>query len=103
MNMKNISEIILEEILKISSSLNSFEEKVDRGFEGMEQKFAEIDLRFTDIDRRFDDINEKFKDVDNQFMEIRSVLTEIAEVNMYSGLKFDDVEDRLIKLETKRA
>lgn len=109
MQTKSISEIILEEVLKINNRIDSLEVRMEKGFKMMEEKFKEIDERFAQIDARFLQIDARFEQIDRRFEKIEARLTridktlyEIAEINMRTGLKFDETEERIVALELGR-
>ena len=87
MQTKNISEIILEEVLKNSHKIEALSNRMDEGF--------------TRVDERFDEMAEQFVKVDEHFREVNKILHEVAEVHLCTGEKFDAIEDRALVLEQK--
>lgn len=93
MEKKNISEIILEEVLKTNYRLGKLEEKVDAGFKRMDGMDKKIDL-----------LQEEVEDMKDDIKDIKLSLFEFTEIHTYLGNKvFGDHEERITSLEAVHA
>jgi chromosome segregation ATPase len=97
-------------------------EKIDQRFEKIDQRFEKIDQRFEKIDQRFEKIDQRFEAIDDRFdnlvdevtrnvighMEmlfesLRSDIRVFAEGLKGQGIKLEEHEKRITKLEKRKS
>ena len=68
----------MEEKVILQEILNAFNEHSKQINEKMDKRFDEVNERFKEVDKRFDEINQRFRRMDNRFNEVNEKIDNLT-------------------------
>ncbi len=78
------------------TTINNKIRPLEEGLEALENK---MDQRFEEVNQRFEEVNQRFEEMNQRFEEAAEVQNQILNA---VGERFDNHEQRIIKLEKQR-
>ncbi|MEI3598023.1 MULTISPECIES: hypothetical protein [unclassified Oceanobacillus] len=68
--LKEILNVLHEHSKQINEKMDKRFDEVDQRFQEVDKRFDEVDQRFQEVDKRFDEVDQRFQEVDKRFDKI---------------------------------